>query len=362
MAVSTAEGLYPFTGVKDLTLDISLARGVIGAGQRDQLGDRPRHQPVRCRFRCFAERDHRLNGNAETARRGLQPSNSLSFTLIGDPSNPNGGLLRASPALSVPSLGITFGTSTPSNDFPTTIWTLEYDGFADFPQYPIDFFADLNALAGIPFVHGTYLDSLDHTACFGFHVVAVGSALHDHVYDDSDRRICRCWTPLRALPVIGNPLADLVQPDLKELVNWGYGDPDFGWSTGPADVPTPFGFLPPLSATTALGPVLVSGTQQGVGAFVNDLSAEVPTSLPALSVSSLMSAVRQLAARACPACPGVDAIDDHRHYLGHRVGQHQYRRHLDDGLHDRLRDGASDSGPRGCRRESLCPRMTSICS
>jgi len=30
-------------------------------------------------------------------------------------------------------------------------------------------------------------------------------------------------------------------------VNWGYGDPNFGWSTGPADVPTPFGFLPPLA-------------------------------------------------------------------------------------------------------------------
>jgi len=26
--VTTAEGLYPFTGTKDLTLDISLARGV----------------------------------------------------------------------------------------------------------------------------------------------------------------------------------------------------------------------------------------------------------------------------------------------------------------------------------------------
>src|SRR5262249_18827292 len=93
--------------------------------------------------------------------------------------------------------------------------------------------------------------------------------------------------PLRALPVIGNPLADLVQPDLRYLVNWGYGDPNFGWSTTPADVPTPFGFLPPLSATTALGPLLISGTQQGIGAFVGDLSALTPTS--AQSLSSLTS-------------------------------------------------------------------------
>jgi hypothetical protein len=95
--------------------------------------------------------------------------------------------------------------------------------------------------------------------------------------------------PLRIIPVIGNPLADLVQPDLRYLVNWGYGNPNFGFSTGPADVPTPFGLFPPLSATTALGPDLISGTQQGIGAFVGDLSALAPTSLPALSLSSLTS-------------------------------------------------------------------------
>jgi hypothetical protein len=97
--------------------------------------------------------------------------------------------------------------------------------------------------------------------------------------------------PLRAIPVIGNPLADLVQPDLRYLVNWGYGNPAFGYSTGPADVPTPFGFLPPLSDTTALGPDLIIGTQQGIGAFVGDLSALTPTSLPAQSLSSLATAL-----------------------------------------------------------------------
>jgi hypothetical protein len=54
-------------------------------------------------------------------------------------------------------------------------------------------------------------------------------------------------------------------------------------------VPTPFGFLPPLSATTALGPDLLSGTQQGIGAFVADVSALTPTSPPAQSLPSLTS-------------------------------------------------------------------------
>jgi hypothetical protein len=79
--------------------------------------------------------------------------------------------------------------------------------------------------------------------------------------------------PVRAIPVIGNPIADLLQPDLTYLVNWGYGDPAYGYSTGPANVPTPFGVIPPLSATTVLPGDLAMGTQQGINAFVSDISA-----------------------------------------------------------------------------------------
>jgi hypothetical protein len=88
--------------------------------------------------------------------------------------------------------------------------------------------------------------------------------------------------PVRLIPYVGNPIADLVQPVLTPLVNWGYGNPDFGWSTGPANVTTPFGFLPPLSDTTALGPALVSGIHQGIGAAIGDFNAEGPPQLPSL--------------------------------------------------------------------------------
>jgi hypothetical protein len=106
--------------------------------------------------------------------------------------------------------------------------------------------------------------------------------------------------PVRFIPYIGNPIADLVQPVLAPLVNWGYGNPDFGWSTGPADVTTPFGFLPPLSDTAALGPAMVSGIPQGIGAAIGDLHAEGPPKLPSLqhisgALSSLSSAPGTLA-------------------------------------------------------------------
>ena len=293
--MTTAEGLYPFTGVKDLTLDISLARGVISLDNAINLAISPgTNQSIA----VFGISQSAIIASLEMPKllaEGFQPS-QISFTLGGNESNPNGGLLTRFPGASAPSLGVTFGTATPSNDFPTTIWTLEYDGFADFPQYPIDFLADLNAIAGIAFVHGTYL-TLSATQLASAFPLSQSGAPSMTTYMMIPTQNLPLLTPLRAIPIIGNPLADLVQPDLRYLVNWGYGDPAFGWSTGPADVPTPFGFLPPLGATTALGPDLISGTQQGIGAFASDLSAEVPTSLPALSVSSLMSAVTATAPR-----------------------------------------------------------------
>ncbi|BBZ50074.1 PE-PPE domain-containing protein [Mycobacterium heidelbergense] len=281
-AVSTAEGLYPFTGVKDLTLDISLARGVTELNNAviAALGTAPTANVVS----ILGYSQSSIIASLEMPKllaEGYNSSNAF-FTLLGDPANPNGGLLSRFPGLSLPSLGVTFGASTPSNDFPTTIWTLEYDGFADFPQYPIDFLADLNALAGIVFVHGTYPHLTQAILNTAFQLPQSGAPSMT-TYNMIPTANLPLLDPLRAIPVIGNPLADLMQPDLKYLVNWGYGNPAYGFSTGPADVQTPFGFLPPLSATTALGPDLISGAQQGFGAFVGDLSALTPASLPALS-------------------------------------------------------------------------------
>lgn len=285
-AVSTAEGLYPYTGVKDLVLNISLARDVTELDNAivSVLGPAPSAKVVS----VLGYSQSAIAASMEMPKllaEGYNSSNAY-FTLLGDPSNPNGGLISRFPGLDLPSLGITFGFATPSNDFPTTIYTLEYDGFADFPRYPIDFLSDLNALAGIVFIHGTY-PHLTNAIVATAIPLAQSGAPSMTTYNIIPTENLPLLTPLRAIPFIGNPLADLVQPDLKALINWGYGDPNYGWSTSPADVPTPFGFLPPLSATTELGPLLVSGTQQGIQAFASDLSTMVPPSLPNLSLSSL---------------------------------------------------------------------------
>jgi hypothetical protein len=89
--------------------------------------------------------------------------------------------------------------------------------------------------------------------------------------------------PLRAIPVVGNPIADLLEPDTRVLVNLGFGCPDQGWSTGPPNVPTSFGLFPHVNPGNVLAD-LATGAQQGVGAFTNDLAnlslpdlAQLPT-------------------------------------------------------------------------------------
>jgi hypothetical protein len=305
-AVSISSGLFPISGVNDLTLNISLARDLTQLDNAINLAIHPGAGSVA----VFGYSQSAILASLEMPKllaEGFTPG-QVSFVMVGNEANPNGGVLTRFPSLSLTSLGVTFGTATPSNDFPTTIWTGEYDGFADFPQYPIDVFADLNAVLGILYVHGTY-PTLTPTQLASAFPLSQSGAPSMTTYMMIPTQNLPLLDPLRAIPVIGNPLADLVQPDLRYLVNWGYGNPAFGYSTGPANVPTPFGFLPPLSATTALGHDLISGTQQGISAFVGDLSALTPTSLPTLSLSSLTNALTAGSLAGAPlALPGPASI------------------------------------------------------
>jgi hypothetical protein len=227
-------------------------------------------------------------------------SDPVNFLLIGDPSAPNGGLLARFPGAVIPSLGTVFGNSTPADDFTTVIYTQEYDGFADFPRYPLDFLADLNAFLGIEYVHGHYLT---------YPVTGVGptpeeistaltlptTGATDTTYYAIPVSNLPLLDPIRDLPVIGQPLADLLQPDLKLIINLGYGNvgtaPLDGFSTGYANVQTPFGLFPDINPLEFLRD-LVANTELGVENFVGDFTGTGPdpVSLAALpDPAALMS-------------------------------------------------------------------------
>jgi hypothetical protein len=266
-ALTTPEQLYPITGLKSLTLDQSVSQGVtiLNDAIMQAYGNGITHINV------FGYSQSAVIASLEMPKlvaAGV-PSTDVNFVLIGDPMNPNGGMFTRFPGLSLPNLGATFSGGTPANDYPTVIYTGEYDGFADFPQYPIDVLADLNAVMGIIPVHNAYPSFTATQVASAVELPTSGPTMTTYYMIPTEN--LPLLDPVRAIPYIGKPLADLLQPDLTYLVNWGYGNPDYGYSTGPANVNTPFGFLPPLSATTALGPDLVSGTQQGITAAASDL-------------------------------------------------------------------------------------------
>ncbi len=277
-ALAMPAGEYPDSGIKDLMQNISIARGVtiLNNAIQQQLAAGNTVNVL-----GYSQGANIAALEMQLLDPGGTPSNlPINFVLLGNSMNPNGGWDARFPGLSLPTLGFSTLGPMPTNDFVTKVYTLEYDGWADFPQYPIDVFSDLNALAGMVTVHTSY-DTLTSTQINSATVLPTEGPTRTTFYMIPTQNL-PLLDPVRWIPYIGNPIADLVQPVLTPVVNWGYGNPDFGWSTGPANVTTPFGFLPPLSDTTALGPALVSGMHQGIGAAIGDLYAEGPPQLPSL--------------------------------------------------------------------------------
>jgi hypothetical protein len=297
VGVNTPEGLYPLTGVKSLTFNASVSQGLTivnnaiqslatpGSGNQINIFGYSQSAAI------VSMEMHNLNPTNTPGGSLLPNGVSLNITLVGDVSNPNGGLLARFPGLSLPSLGFTFGTATPDNSFPTRIYTIEYDGFADFPQYPIDVFSDLNAFVGILTLHGQYpfltptelANAVQLTNTVGptqteYYIIPTSDLLSPGLQG------LPLLDPVRAIPVIGKPIADLLQPDLTVLVNLGYGSTTQGWSTTAPNVATPFGVLPPVPAHEIVS-ALATGTQQGVNAFWADVHGLItsPHHLPPLT-------------------------------------------------------------------------------
>jgi PE-PPE domain/PE family len=294
IGIDTPEGLYPLTGINNLTFNVSVSQGLTILNNAIQ----PLAVPGNTinvfgysQSAAIASLEMQMLNPTNTQGGSLLPSGvTLNFTLVGDVSNPNGGLLARFPGLDLQSLGLTFGTATPDNSFPTRIYTIEYDGFADFPQYPINVLSDVNAFVGIVELHGTYpffsATQLLPTSQGGIAIPltnTVGPTQTDYFILPTQN--LPLLDPVRAIPLIGNPIADLVQPDLRVLVDLGYGSTTQGWSPDAPNVPTPFGVIPPVSPITVAG-ALATGTQQGISAFASDISAMM-SSPPNLSPAGL---------------------------------------------------------------------------
>ncbi len=204
----------------------------------------------------------------------LRPDPSqLSFVLLGDLNNPNGGFFSRYPGFYIPWLDIPFNGATPSNSpYPTFIYTNQYDGFAHNPQYPLNFLSDLNAFMGLTYQHGSYPFTADDVAKAIQLPTSPGYTGNTQYYMFLAQNL-PLLEPLRNFPVAGNVVADLIQPDLRVLVDMGYGSGNY------ADIPTPASLFHLINPVT-VGVDLARGAVQGTQAALVDIGALPQTSLP----------------------------------------------------------------------------------
>ncbi len=209
------------------------------------------------------------------------PTDDVHFVLVGDLQNPNGGFLNtfdfpAGNTSAFTALDVPFEPATPSELYPTDIYSIEYDGFADFPHYTTNLLSDLNALLGLFLAHFTYLDitpdQINSAILLPGSEALTGEGLTDYYMIPNDN--LPILEPLLLVPGIGQPLYDLLEPDTQILVNLGYGSITEGWNQGPANVPTTFGLFPDINQTQ-LSDALSNGWQQGVTDALHDLQSPV---------------------------------------------------------------------------------------
>lgn len=197
---------------------------------------------------------------------------SLSFIFAEDLNNPNGGISVRFPFTDLP--------ATPADSpYPTDIDSIEYSGVADFPNYPLDPFALANAMAGYVYLHPFLLpgwptsfdtsalaDAVQEPTSLGY-----AGATEYFLIPTQDLPLLE---PLRDVPLLGPAMADLIQPDLRVLVDLGYDRAD------PSDVATPAVLSFPDIDWTTVTQNLELGAQQGWIAAEVDLGLLPQSDLP----------------------------------------------------------------------------------
>ena len=187
---------------------------------------------------------------------------------------PNGGIFARFPGIYVPLiLDVPFSGAAPTDtQFDTVMIYQEYDGLADFPLYPLNLIATVNALLGGPgcYVHcfaydlSLPADPTESPAYRGTH----GDASY-YFFENPDLPL---FGPLRTLGV-PESLIDVVEPFFRVIVDTAYDRSIPLWE------PTPARLIPPLNPATVAAD-LVSAVGQGITNALAIFSPPAPLSIP----------------------------------------------------------------------------------
>ncbi|MFS0899432.1 PE-PPE domain-containing protein [Mycolicibacterium litorale] len=196
----------------------------------------------------------------ERARNG-QPVPDVSFVLLANPNRPNGGVMQRFDGMHIPMLDVTFNGSTPTDgDFTTVDIARQYDGWADFPVYPMNMAATANALLGIYYLHGDYWSA------------GVGTPLKQGAEGDTTYYLI----PSERLPLlmpleqlgVPSPMLTAIDAPLRVIVELGYDrDPDH------VGTPTRARLIPlvnPITGVTNLVVAIPTGLDDGAAEAAGD--------------------------------------------------------------------------------------------
>jgi hypothetical protein len=174
----------------------------------------------------------------------------IEFVLGGDTNLPNGGLNARFPGLYVPILDLSFNGAEPTDtQFHTDVITRQYDGAADFPLYPLNLVADLNAVMGFAYLHTHPFDvslPADPTTSPAYQGTHGDTSYY--FFPTADLPL---FAPLRQLGV-PESLIDVVEPFFRVLVELGYDRSIPPWE------PTPARLIPELDPAKAATDLVAS--------------------------------------------------------------------------------------------------------
>jgi hypothetical protein len=211
------------------------------------------------------------------AAAGAPDTSGLKFVLAENLNSPDGGIFTRLPGIG----GVTLPATPADTPYTTDIYSIEYSGASDFPQYANNIYADLNAVDGYIDLHPYLLTGWP--AYFNPDELA-GAVVQPT--SDADVATSYFLIPTQDLPLLeglrdapGAPsaFADLIQPDMRVLVDLGYN-----W-TGDADVVTPAVWTSPDIDTTAIDSYLAAGADQGMIAALVDMGILPQSDLAGLS-------------------------------------------------------------------------------
>lgn len=210
----------------------------------------------------------------ELEEQGVDGMENVVLVAAGNPLAANGGILTRLPfGVYVPILGVTFGGQQATGPTQGDVLqvTKQYDGFAHFPKYVWNVVSIANAIVGAGMYHGDY----ENVDIFAEDVI---------VSTTPDGKVTDFFIPTKEVPLVTllvklglpQPIADIINPIMKAVVDIGYGPQPEGDGAYPAKA-VRFGIFPSLSEIGWMAGTLADGVKESFEVLGDKLSPQPAT-------------------------------------------------------------------------------------